>query len=373
MRKYIVKLTPTGRFFFGGDMTFTVGKKDNKRKDEKDHKETVYHKHNDKFSSYIITSMKFPQQTSLLGMMRFLLLSDSDNKAFDNKTQKITNKEEAVKLIGTKSFSVNDDNNKNIFGKIESIGTCFLCKDNKYYYQAPFDYNLKIGALEDDVTAKLNGKPIYIPKITIGEKEYKSKDGIEKCYVAYDGDMLKDDDIFIEDSRIGIRKGTNGKTEDEAFYKQIAYRLNNGFCFAFNAEVADDIILTKYNKHLVSVGADGSMFIIEIEEGSIDVYLPKSYTERTDTNLGKVNILSDAYIPETDLINYAVSETKSFKFLNTTVETENYNIMHNFNNRSKRYSLYAAGSVFFVSDVEKFKEIIKGKKEFVQIGYNYCK
>jgi CRISPR-associated protein Cmr3 len=372
MRKYIVKLTPTGRFFFGGDMTFTIGKKD-KRKGDKDQKETVYHEHNDKFSSYIITSMKFPQQTSLLGMMRFLLLSDSDNKAFDNKTQKISDSKKAIELIGKKSFSVNDGNSENVFGKIKNIGACFLCKDNKYYYQAPFDYNLKIGALEEDVTAKLNGKPINIPEITISEKEFRSKDGIEKCYVASDGDTLKDDAIFIKDSRIGIRKGTNGKTEDEAFYKQIAYRLNNGFCFAFNAEVADDIILTKYNKQLVSVGADGSMFIIEIEEGSIDVNLPELYTKRTSASLGKVNILSDAYIPETDLIKYAISETKSFRFLNTTVETENYNIMHNFNNRSKHYSLYAAGSVFFVNDVEKFKEIIKGKKEFVQIGYNYCK
>lgn len=369
MSKYIVKLTPTGRFFFGGDMTFTIGKKKN---EESDKMPEHIREHNDKFSSYIITSMKFPQQTSLLGMMRFLLLSDRENKAFDNKTQKIINNEEAIKLIGKKSFSVNDDNKKNIFGKIESIGTCFLCKNNEYYYQAPFDCNLNIDAWENDIKATLNGKTINIPKITIGEKEYKSKDGLEKCYVTSNGVILKEKEVFIEDIRIGIRKGTNGKTEDEAFYKQIAYRLNDGFCFAFNAEVAEDIKLTKYNNQLVSVGADGSMFIMEVDEGYIDVKLPKAYIEKSNCNLKKVNLLSDAYIPETGLIEYAIAETKSFRFLNTTVETDNYNIMH-LNNRSKRYSLYAAGSVFFVNDVDEFKKYIEKKEEFVQIGYNFCK
>ena len=69
MSKYIIKLIPTGRFFFGGDMTFTIGKQKetDKSKGEKD----SYQIYNEEFSSYIISSLKFPQQTSLLGMLRF--------------------------------------------------------------------------------------------------------------------------------------------------------------------------------------------------------------------------------------------------------------------------------------------------------------
>ena len=54
MNKYIITLTPTGKFFLGGDMTFALGGEDNKRFDEQ-------------FSSYIIKSNYLPQQTSLLG------------------------------------------------------------------------------------------------------------------------------------------------------------------------------------------------------------------------------------------------------------------------------------------------------------------
>ena len=63
MSNYLITLTPTGRFFFGGDMTFKVGRKDK-------------NEFNEQFSSYIIKSAMFPQQTSLLGMLRFLILSN---------------------------------------------------------------------------------------------------------------------------------------------------------------------------------------------------------------------------------------------------------------------------------------------------------
>ena len=65
-KTYFVKLTPTGKFFFGGDMRFGIDGKDGE------------------FSSYIIESSVMPQQTSLLGMMRFLLLSNN-NDLFDSE------------------------------------------------------------------------------------------------------------------------------------------------------------------------------------------------------------------------------------------------------------------------------------------------
>ena len=367
MSKYIIKLIPAGRFFFGGDMTFAVGKQneDDKPKGAKD----PYQSYNDKFSSYIIASLKFPQQTSLLGMLRFLLLSN-DPDAFDVSNQKIKNKEQARNLIGEKSFSVNSDHEENKFGKIRSVGTCFLCKGNEYYYQAPFDYDWKMGAFEK-VEATLNGKSIRVPVIVNGEEAYSSKDGINKYYLASNGSVLKEEDVFLEDSRIGIRKGANGKAEDEAFYKQIGYRLKDDCCFAFNVEV-DDIDLTEYSKQLVAVGADSSMFVVKIEEGSFQVSLPDTY-QKSGIGWEKVVLLADTYLSEISLVKYAVCETTPFRFFKTTVDTTKYHIMHNLNNRSERYSLYAAGSVFFVEDATAFKKCIGTKKEFVQIGYNHIK
>ena len=372
MSKYIIKLIPTGRFFFGGDMTFSVGKQkeDDKPKGEKD----PCQNYNEEFSSYIISSLKFPQQTSLLGMLRFLLLSNND-VAFDVNNQKIEDKEKAKELIGGKSFSVNSDHKANGFGKIRSVGTCFLCKGDEYYYQAPFDYDWKMGSFEEKAEATLNGESISIPIMKKGKEDYSSKDGINKCYVTSNGNVLKEEDVFQEDSRIGIRRGANGKTEDEAFYKQIGYRLKDDCCFAFNVEV-DDVDLTedRYTDQLVAVGADSSMFVLEIKKGSFQVGLPDSY-QKSGSGWKKVVLLADTYLQETGLAKYAICETKPFRFFKTTVDTAKYHIMHNLNNRSERYSLYAAGSVFLVEDKDatKFKEQIEAKKEFVQIGYNHCK
>lgn len=369
MSKYIIKLTPSGRFFFGGDMTFSVGEQPDDKNKKKD-----FQKHNEKFSSYIITSLKFPQQTSLLGMLRFLLLSN-DNNIFCPICKKIKDgkKEEAKQLIGEKSFTVNEKNHEeNSFGKIKRIGPCVLCKGNEYYYQAPLDYGWKIVPFEG-VTATFNGKSIEIPEMKDINNEkisYSSKRGIHKCYLSSNGSPL--DDVFMEDRRVGIRKGINGKTEEDAFYKQIGYRLKDDCCFAFDVEVDDTINLTQYKNQLVSIGADSSMFYIEIEKGSIDVCLPATYETPLKDSWEKVVLLSDTYLPDTSLEEFAISETKPFRFFRTTVDTEKYHIMHNWNNRSERYRLYAAGSVFFVKkgNVEYFKKCISSKREFVQIGYN---
>ena len=101
-KRYLVKLTPIGKFFFGGDMRFGINGKE------------------EKFSSYIIESSKMPQQTSLLGMMRFLLLS-KDKTLFDVKENCIKEdvSEESLKnLIGVSGFSVSE--NKDEYKKRQS-------------------------------------------------------------------------------------------------------------------------------------------------------------------------------------------------------------------------------------------------------------
>ena len=111
MTDFHIALTPIDKFYFGGDMTFPVG---NDKNDA----------FNTKFSSYIIESTYFPQQTSLLGMLRYLLLSNS--RYFSNG--RIIDKEGAAGLIGEQSFMVNEDGHRpNDYGPVlKSISTCRL-------------------------------------------------------------------------------------------------------------------------------------------------------------------------------------------------------------------------------------------------------
>ena len=127
MSRYLIKLFPTGKFFFGGEMTFQVGD------DERD-------SFNSQYASYIIKSEKFPQQTSLLGMLRFLLLRKSDY--FDCQHNKIKSecKDDVGKLIGKTSFMKGKTGG---YGKINRIGPCFLMKNGKPICLLPKDFGSK--------------------------------------------------------------------------------------------------------------------------------------------------------------------------------------------------------------------------------------
>ena len=353
MSKYQITLTPIDRFFFGGDMTFQVGK------DEKDD-------FNERYSSYIIRSLMYPQQTSLLGMLRFLILRNAGEDVF--KDGKIVDKTKAKALIGGKSFSVNSDHEENDFGMIKSLT------------------HIRIGIIHDDRIEYLEFKPLYEKDLNLDNsivgtynfnsvripsmKDYKAKEPLELCLT--DGEKLEEH--FVEDRRMGINRDvTTGKTEKDALFKQISYRFNikdgKRYCFVFEAEVEDSIGLEKYSGKMVSVGGDNSQFIIGITKNF------KGHC--TNPNTGNtVLALSPMYLKrdEVELAAFAVTRLMPFRFLESEMEkAKTYHILSKELKRSKKYELYAPGSVFYFDDDTKKAEFIKSiesKREFRQIGYN---
>lgn len=371
-KTYLITLTPTGKFFFGGDMTFAApGVKE-------------------EFTSYIIRSNKFPQQTSLLGMLRFLILRNND-AAFDVDTQTIKCKDKAKELIGPKSFEPSGCEGD--FGKITSIYSCFLQKDGKPIGFLEWDY--KYNVLFKETKGQTNRrKSLDIPSI----EGYNPKDGIASLYLV-EGVEVPESDIFVEDWRIGINRDiTTGKTEDNALYKQVSYRLNDKcykydcgkyhkdrerkkdsdkkdvftpcqYQFAFYAEVDEEVGLTNYNGQLVQVGADSSQFVIGIEER-------KRPDEKSQTG-NTVVLTSPAYLTKEDLsdVRFAITDTIPFKYMKT--ETDNiksYNKRNHLYEYSDKMYLYATGSVFYFKtndEAEAFAQNLKGHADFYQIGYNH--
>lgn len=331
MSKYKITLTPTGRFFFGGDQRFQIG-------DTKD----------ESFDSYIIGSRKFPQQTSLLGMLRFLILSNSD--AFNISEQIIMDKDAASKLIGPASFS--NSGKENNFGAIKKIGPCGLCKNNGDILFPAQKFIIEGGLADIDKECT----------------NYSAKNGIA---VTFSG--IKEDEIFREDKRMGINRdiATGKADEDDGLYKQIFYRLADGYSFAFETEVNKSVNLENYDKQLVSVGGDNSQFIIGIN--SINDF----QSEDTNENGSIIILLSDAYIPDNVKDNcFAISDIVPFKCMQTEVKTHegSYNRLKKNWNYSEKLYLYKAGSIFFFENenqFKKFKEEIDKHEDFRQIGYNH--
>ena len=331
MSKYKITLTPTGRFFFGGDQKFQVGNTKDKFND-----------------SYIIESRKFPQQTSLLGMLRFLILSN-DSAAFNKGTQTISNAQKAEELIGKESFQVGKENK---FGKIDNIGPCGLVKGNGKILFPEWMFE----KYKDESKKETELKPV--------DKDCTDYDA--KLGIAVTFDNVKEDDIFIQDKRMGINRDiTTGKTDDGALYKQIFYRLADGYAFAFEAEV--DYDMEKYKGQLVTLGGDNSQFVIGIEE-------PNPNEEPKVINF-IVTLQSDSFIKRdvAESASFAVSDVVPFKCLQ--IGSVSYNRKNaKPSDYSKKLYLYKAGSIFFFDDktaLKKFTVELESHKDFRQIGYNY--
>lgn len=361
MSRYLITLTPVDKFFFGGEMKFSVGA-------EKAQNE-----------SYIIESNMFPQQTSLLGMLRFLLLRNSNY--FGNGH--ITNPAEASKLIGPRSFSVSQDGAfENDFGHIKLISRCFIqrlsgdkCEDLD---MAPYDSEFDVSFDENSCKGMYNGIGIQLPDISRKDKstDKKGYEYTKRMCCESTGVTIPLDEIFVCDNRLGINRDIEkGTTEDNALYKQVNLRFNTGkgvtYRFAFYADV-ESVKLEEYNGQLVSLGADNSVF-------TLGVTIVEEDKDNANGDSLKVTLLSPAFLDKSvwSIPCFSISETIPFRFLQADVaDTKSYNIINKGLKQSERYELYDSGSVFFFKneeDKKKFTHSLDAKKAFRQIGYNQYK
>ncbi len=312
-----------------------------------------------KFTSYIIKSNKFPQQTSLLGMLRFLILRN-DTNVFDIASQRIKDgkRGEASGLIGPESFKKTGKENN--YGKIIKLYPCFLQKDGKNLDFLAKDAKNLVSF--GDVVGVVNGVPVSVPDKIEG---YDPKDGIRTLYEV-EGVEMNEDDIFVEDVCNGINRNIKtGKVEDDALFKQVSYRLKPGFSFAFYAEV--ECNLEAYNGQVVSVGGDSSQFIIGIKAGNMK-------QNANVENGTKVVLTSPAYIPDLSSVKYAIADTIPFKCMCTETSTvESYNKRNKLYGYSDKLMLYTSGSVFYAKDsmLKDLKNVIEKQEDFRQIGYNH--
>lgn len=355
----LITLTPLGKFFFGGDTTFSIQDKE----------------FDEEYASYIIESRKFPQQTSLLGMLRYLLLSN-DSKAFDSAAQKIRNTGRATELIGKSGFQAKGGEALE-FGYIKFLSPCFLQVRNKKdgglwenLIPAPRDQGYAV-SFDASMQSYINGVKREVPVV----KGYDPKKYNELLFIG-EKEKVEESKIFCRDARIGIDRDFEGSTKEGAFYKQICYRFGEGrgnqeFRFAFNACIETDMI--PYDGSIVSVGGDGSYFVLHIGEVE-SLELPASYQAEFACDR-KLVLLSDAYLEESDAeqVKFAMTETVPFRFLKTTVNTGSYSILSREVERHDRIRLYRKGSVFFgnCDQIDRLGKALEKRKDFFQIGYNH--
>ncbi len=355
MTRYLIKLTPLDAFFFS--------------------QENKYRKKKGKYEAdYYQKSAYFPQQTTLLGMLRYYIL-------LINEQIPITDKQTAENLIGKQSFDIGVKNPD--FKTIKNISPVFIIgNDEKIYVQNPKDLLLQ------------NDEPVYLERKSSGIKNnltdelqivsnYVEKNGLSNFLIHSETDWLpmdydekqNPDGVFIKQEKIGITKSKSGQTLDNAFYKQVFYRLQKGYSFGFLADLKEDSL--KVLSEIIPTGAEKNQFQITMKP--CDKTL-ENEIQLKNNNAPKIVLLSDVYLSNYDPndFQFAISSTKTFRFLKTEVrEGHRYYSSNPLDNReirrSNKYNLFEKGSVFYFKDKEQldaFSDILNKETNFTQIGYN---
>ncbi len=364
-KNYLVKLTPLDRFFFGNERTLSFDNAD-----------------------YLVKSSYWPQQTALLGVLRYKILEMKNWLA--GKGKRVP--PQAKAYIGETNFRVNK---KQDYGHIHGLSFAFLVDGKTRYFAAPFDYGMSY--VKKASGGFLNKE--FIPHIQQG---YTPKEGIPFGLISSDNVFFKYENIFFSTQQTGIRKDYGGVTLNNAFYKQYFYKFKKrsvGFAFVASLNEATGDALAEHcgRNSIIQLGGESSLFKIQFDaiagEDNLRAIPDVFKNNAGDTNLLKATLLSDAYC-EADIYDsceFAISETCDFRHIQTVVDkTDDYDGMLSVKEsaqqkangqantttklrKSKKYNLLQKGSVFFLQKEQKvafINALTRQKESWMKIGYN---
>lgn len=351
---YKINLQPIGSFFFGSEKKFNPadgGK-----------------------ANYLVVSRLFPQQTTLLGMIRYSLLFGllRTNEFGDMEAVKIREHEE--ELIGGKSFH----GEGGPYGVVERLSMLYLEKEGRLYMEAGLNRQRYDGK-RVELTPREVGGGCYMEDSRLFKLEgYNPKKEWGHYLTTEQGDKLTGyDDIFQPCCQPGNQKERSGKPLKNGYYKQTRYKLKAGFSFCFYIETSKPLKPTEYR---VFMGGDQSVFKVTV---SPETGFPVRPADDVVEGAGVVRLLSDAYLKleEENLKNvlFSLAEVSDFRYMKTQGGQKEYNYA-NLDQKSgsgekcpamsEKYRLAAKGSVFYCKNVRDFVAKINEAVAYQQIGYN---
>lgn len=383
--KYLITLTPVGNYFFGGENSFGDMANDDK-------------------INYLVEGLKYPQQTSILGMLRYELLRNAGMLAPNHTTKK------AKELIGAEGGFNGESKD---FGIIKSISPVFIKPqngdENSYILPEGFLY-------QKDKNNNLEERDILLQQnLEQGRASILSAYDPKK-YLEDRGELLIEKDneqisVFGKSEQVGIKKDYSGKTDNDSFFKQTFKRLNKSdtnekFSFGFFACFSRELNDGELSNGIINMGADQSLFHMKIDKCIHDHdYLQEDYNTLIYSGCNiqcyyKIVFISDALVSKELLqsanVLLAITNTVSFQHLlskeDTTVFMRSKDV--NAMKKSDKLELLARGSVIYAEApfldelygelvcvpnpigilpayYDENNELKKLKYGFRQIGYNY--
>jgi len=376
MAHYLVTIKPIEHFFFGVEKVGNLGNR----------------------KPYYLETTEFPQQTSILGLLRYVLLL-KEGKLGEN----ISTDPDVVGLIGEQSFTAFPPEPKELkYGKIKTLSPVFIYnKSNETaYFTRPLDWQYRF--VKKDIGCKVSyGTQTSTLGFMPSLEDYKSKERTEPCLISSNsesiplwynkktgkgvlrrqakaGNQKKPERFLNEEEKNDDKK--MAKAKNEAYYKQEFLYMERPYAYACVADI--EMAGMEEFKTVLPFGGERSSFAISFEllkdAVSVDQYY---FSLQPQNDYLKIELLSDAYVEQRilEFTCFAVCDTIGFRNLKTKTTTGNYSRIsdkekHNCADLSDQLQLLKRGSVLFFDSVDQMHEaeslLTKGKEHFTKIGYN---
>lgn len=350
MSTYFVRMTPLEPFTFGGEKGFAF-----EENGAGDGRSAVN-------SSYYQDSKEIPEQTTIIGMLRYIILQNEGiAKKFSEYTRE--DRERSAQMIGAKSFSFESETFD--MGKLKSVSPVFIVNGEKdykkadYYIRNPFnnrgDKRYQPFQMSETPVRTSHGN-IKLPV------DYTTKTWLQTGYLnignATNVKAEYKESLFESQVYTGNRK--NGDKDEDGFFKREAKRFKeDGFAFAVFVECEDGILPDKI---IAGMGLKKSAFLVE----SISVQ-KNDLEERIQNALAEGDTwyyaLSDL-MPEDEWDNtFSIIGKKQIRNLNTNMAENHYRSA--IKRGKKQYNLIEAGSVFYE------KKPVLENENLRDAGYNW--
>jgi len=357
--RYIVQLTPIGKYYFGSENSFNGTDKANV---------------NIPMTNYLVRSREYPQQTTLLGMMRYAILQQYNllSGAKINWASK----------IGKSSFQGNgvdiEGNQINNWGLIKSLSPLFLIQNENKFIPAGFDNQYYIDNVSNEFelllspTQKQNAISNYNENQFYQLNNYDPKVHSLMLWRNYqNNELVKPSNIFKESFQVGIKKSRSGNPENDAFYKEYFYQVLNDFSFGMYLTTTES--MENFDQpFIIQAGGDQSIFQLTLSAANDDIF-----ETSIPTGIGKFTLISDAYCNPDEILplcTCCITQSIDFRYLQTTTSTESYNNLSLIGSgikKSIKMNLLERGSVLHTNDSSTLSSILLKSSPYRNAGFNH--
>lgn len=347
-KEYLCTLQPLEPYFLGGERNFHFGPVEKESK-----------------ADYYLISEDVPQQSSIFGMLRFLLLekagmldaryygSDAGKRQAASRRHGEIQEQQAA-LIGREGFSADRKDAPTDYGKLYSISPLFLAHEADdglhLLIRTPLNHRVKESAYHP--FSMKGGFCTDLGEDTLLPADYVAKDELADSYLDLsDGSILQKSGIFEEDERTRIGRGL----DEKGYFKMRFKMLRKGFRFVFFCRAEAGALPEASTAFL---GQGKSTFAFRAQEAGSPCFsdairriqgLPGSGREHIAVYCAVSDVFLDLTRALQEKLAYSIIETRSFRSLIETGKAETYVTSRK---KSQLYQLIRAGSVFYVRDAD---------------------